>query len=1101
MSHKLWLLSLVILLSVNKSWAGTPAASTPLKVTVVVVNASHDPAAPVQNAVISLTYLSDSKSLSANPMQSNREGEAVLEVPRQAAMRGDLRIEISGASGLVVYQPDDGQFQVLPHIITVKLLPKGHPLLLSTPAQILAILRRLNLQAKAQSGEIHQLKGELAQADGAARRPDLDTAVAAWAQENGFDPAEINKRFIQWSKEIESNKEEEASEQRALAELYLKHYDAAAEIFDQLGDKQRQDYLELEKRQQEEAHNAFQKNLDTVYQSANVSRMKLDYHRATGKLGTALAWAAEAHRKSPEDLVYREVWIDAAIEHADAEREEGEVAEVTLWRQSFARAVEEYRKLLPELMALGDREVRARVQNNLGNALTSQGEHSLGETATALFAEAVPVYRAALEVYTKADLPKDWAMTQGNLGIALRDQGKLSQGAAATALFAQAVAAYRAAQEVQTEADSPQYWAGTQVNLGNLLLDQEAQSGGAEAQRLIKESMTAYRAALEVYTKADQPRYWATAQNGLGIALDDQGERSQGEAARALFAQAVAAYSAALEVRTKADLPQDWAQTQNNLGVALANQGKRSQGEAATVLFVQAVAAYRAALEVYAKANFPQDWARTQNNLGVALDDQGEHSQGEAATALFAQAVAAYRAVLEVRTKADLPRDWAQTQNNLGVALDDQGEHSQGEASTVLFAQAVAAYRAALEVYAKADLPQDWARAQYNLGIALANQGEHSQGEAAMALFTQAVAAYRAALEVYVKAEMPQDWARTQYDLGIALDDQGKHSQGEAATALFAEAVAAYRAALEVYAKADLPQDWAATQNNLGVALDDQGESSQGEAATALLAQAVAAYHAALEVRTKEAPQDWAATQNNLGNALRGLGARSQGEAATGLFAQAVVAYRAVLEVYTKADMPQDWVRAQNNLGIALFQQGDFSAAANTFESTLEGFPEDSVALQVAIMVYHEKLFRFDRALEFSEREFKIDLSSGTRLELVEAELTASRFTACMELSQSLKEGELEANMLPIRDVLRLGCQWGAGKIAESRATAKALERESASLQKSTWLTEGDRHYLVTALAFERGRPAWIALFQSLEDGNGKAMASALHEIDEVMKN
>jgi hypothetical protein len=319
---------------------------------------------PVKSAVVRLSYLSSAGFITASPKPSNSAGEAELDVPREAVQRSDLHIEISGASGLVVYQPTDGQLQAVPYVIKVWLLPKGSPLLLKTPAQIETILHRLTLQAKTQTGQIHQLKGELAQANAAAQRPDLDTAVAAWAQENGFDPKEINMRFTQWSKEIESNKEEEASEKRALAELYLKHYDAAAEIFDLLGDKQRQEFLELEKRQQEEAHNAFQKNLDTLYRNANVLQMKLDYHRATEKLGTALAWAAEAHRKSPEDLVYRAIWIDAAIRHADAEQDEGEIAEGALSQQLLARAVEEYRKLLPELMALGDREDRARSEQS-----------------------------------------------------------------------------------------------------------------------------------------------------------------------------------------------------------------------------------------------------------------------------------------------------------------------------------------------------------------------------------------------------------------------------------------------------------------------------------------------------------------------------------------------------------------------------------------------------------------------------------------------------------------------------------------------------------------------------------------------------------------
>jgi hypothetical protein len=63
------------------------------------------------------------------------------------------------------------------------------------------------------------------------------------------------------------------------------------------------------------------------------------------------------------------------------------------------------------------------------------------------------------------------------------------------------------------------------------------------------------------------------------------------------------------------------------------------------------------------------------------------------------------------------------------------------------------------------------------------------------------------------------------------------------------------------------------------------------------------------------------------------------------------------------------------------------------------------------------------------------------------------------------------------------------------------LKQEATSLQKIGWSTSGDRHYLATAPAFERGRATWIALFQSLEDGDGKAMAAALRQLDEVMKN
>jgi hypothetical protein len=40
-----------------------------------------------------------------------------------------------------------------------------------------------------------------------------------------------------------------------------------------------------------------------------------------------------------------------------------------------------------------------------------------------------------------------------------------------------------------------------------------------------------------------------------------------------------------------------------------------------------------------------------------------------------------------------------------------------------------------------------------------------------------------------------------------------------------------------------------------------------------------------------------------------------------------------------------------------------------------------------------------------------------------------------------------------------------------------------------------DRHSLARAPTSERGREAWIALFQTLEDGVGKAMTTALRQL------
>jgi tetratricopeptide (TPR) repeat protein len=398
-------------------------------------------------------------------------------------------------------------------------------------------------------------------------------------------------------------------------------------------------------------------------------------------------------------------------------------------------------------------------------------------------------------------------------------------------------------------------------------------------------------------------------------------------------------------------------------------------------------------------------------------------------------------------------------------------------------------------------MPQDWAKTQDDLGFALMGQGERSSGAQATELLAQAVQAYRAALEVYTKADMPQDWAKTQNNLGGALRSQGERSSGAQATELLAQTVQAYRAALEVYTKADMPQDWARTQIDLGDALVDQGERSSGAQATELLAQAVQAFRAALEVYTKaDLPQYWAMTQNNLGGALVDQGGRSSGAQATELLAQAVQAYRAALEVYTKADLPQDWAKTQLNLGIALSDQRDYSAAADAIEAALEVSPTDNQFLPVAEGLYHDKLYRYSRALELAERMLKIDSSSGSRLNFMEANLTASHFEDCAQQAALIDNASISQPEILVRDTLKLTCDWGAGQKSAARQTEQALVSKAAGLQKASWDSAGTLHFLASSPAFEAGRASWIALFESLESGEGAAMAGALHQLEEVMK-
>jgi hypothetical protein len=55
-------------------------------------------------------------------------------------------------------------------------------------------------------------------------------------------------------------------------------------------------------------------------------------------------------------------------------------------------------------------------------------------------------------------------------------------------------------------------------------------------------------------------------------------------------------------------------------------------------------------------------------------------------------------------------------------------------------------------------------------------------------------------------------------------------------------------------------------------------------------------------------------------------------------------------------------------------------------------------------------------------------------------------------------------------------------------------------LQKPAWVFAGTLHYLAASPVFEEGRPLWIALFESVQKGDGSAMSAALSSLDAVMR-
>lgn len=712
-----------VLLLLGLLCAAAPSPAQQISVTVIVVNAIAQPPQPVKAAHVSLTHLISTQIAVDAQGPTNPRGEAQLLLSQSAARNGDLRIVVSGTSNLVIYEPADGQLPNLKSPIKVTLLPTGSLALLG-PAQIQAYLRRLLLQVNSLQKQVNTLKAGSAQ--GQDPQQYLTTALADFAQATGFSHEQVDQQVAIWAQSIKLQAARSTTdEQKGLAAFALKDYATAAADFNQAGDATQEQmnaheasaaaYQKGEQREVDAARDDLRLLISQRQAAAGADQLKLKYHDATQALESVVSAAAAEYRKHQDDSGFHELWLQAVWAAASARWREGQLAPAEQSLSLLAQAAADFDSLIREYTALGERQMAAISQNNLGAALMNEGERANGDQAIALFQQAVEAYQNALQVYSRADDPRDWAMTQDNLGIVLMDEGERVGGDQAVALLGKAVQAYQSALQVYTRADFPLEWARAENNLANALLKEGERAGGDQSVVLLDQAVQAYRAALEVCTKSALPQDWALTETNLGTALMDEGERATGDQATRFFENAVEAYRSVLEVRTQADLPQDWARTEVGLGVALMEEGRRSSGDNADALLEQAVQAYHKALEVYTQADLPQDWASTEVGLGIALMNQGERAEGAKAAGLFDQAADAYRSALQVFTITALPQDWATTQSNLGVALLTEGELASDGQREALLDQAVQAFGRALQVFTKTALPQDWVRQQANM--------------------------------------------------------------------------------------------------------------------------------------------------------------------------------------------------------------------------------------------------------------------------------------------------------------------------------------------------------------------------------------------------
>jgi hypothetical protein len=161
----------------------------------------------------------------------------------------------------------------------------------------------------------------------------------------------------------------------------------------------------------------------------------------------------------------------------------------------------------------------------------------------------------------------------------------------------------------------------------------------------------------------------------------------------------------------------------------------------------------------------------------------------------------------------------------------------------------------------------------------------------------------------------------------------------------------------------------------------------------------------------------------------------------------------------------------------------------------------DPTELQHLAEISHEVAFDFARAFQLDQELVAEVPTPDHRMDLEEAALTADQFDVCMTQAASIKDSDVTAPELIVRDTLLLACQYAGGKKLAARATAASLIGRVNQMPAELWDFSGTRRYIQTSSHFQAGSDAWDKLLLSLQKGDGKDAADALNQLQPVLKD
>lgn len=781
-----WLASLLGLVP-SLAWCA------PRPMLVTVVNKHLTPPQPVAGVRVTLSYFDGSQKITDARDRTNHAGQTQLVVSPDALERGDLRVEVEDAPGLVIFQPAEGLLKAIPASLEVALVPKGSPALLDPP-QIEAMLDRLSRL----SVRNEQLSAALAKTRNQAP-PDFDVALRDWATTNGFEYNDVDQKVRAWAEEALAHREQLSLEQQAEAELALRQYQQAAALFQGAANLSK---IALDKGEEEyiaKRHKDLSSYLEQSGKAAEALRYARQFQRATEVAEESSKQATAEHEHYPEDATFRRIWLRSAVWTEETRLHEAMNAAPQESQILLNTVVDHLQKLVPLMDRSGEAELWVRSQFCFSGAYVYLADLTDEQTGQEWMTRAVAAARAAVDASSREKDPKLWARAEYRFGVTLGLQALrtiVNHGLQASVSFDEAIAAFRASLEVFTREQDPVNWARTQFSLGDILTASGIKPNGDAIGALLEQRAAANRAVLEVFTREQYPDEWERATRSLGSALMGLAFYRPGSDSAREFEEGSKDLEDLREYQLEQKNLDGWLTTTDALCDGLEAYSVRVSGDQAAKLLDRAVEMRRAEFGVLTKSGNPQGWAEAKMNLGMTLTTAAQHAGGDKGIALLMEAVDAHHAALEVYMKSAQRHNWAKTQAALGGALIDLAKRSDSNQAEGLFTDAVSAYRSALGVLSKSESPSRWGRAQLNMAEALVSLSQTAAGDKAAVDLDQALAASQAALEVYKKERSPDQWAEGEIKLGRIYYRQALSAKEGEANDLMAKSAAAWDAVL-----------------------------------------------------------------------------------------------------------------------------------------------------------------------------------------------------------------------------------------------------------------------------------------------------------------